>query len=56
MIQSPGDWKDDDTWVGTANTEVDLLGKEEGLSSILDIKEFAVFKRNVKQTDHTGHQ
>ena len=25
---SPGDWKDDDTWIGTANTEVGLLGKE----------------------------
>lgn len=26
VILSPGDWKDDDTWVETANT--DLLGKQ----------------------------
>ena len=28
VILSPDDWKDVDTWLGTANTEVDLLEKE----------------------------
>lgn len=36
MILSLGDWKDD-TWIGTANMEVGILEKGEGLSSVLDV-------------------
>lgn len=56
MILSLDDWKDDDTWIGTANTEADLLEKEYGTSSILDIKEFFVLKRYVQPANHTGCQ